>query len=114
MICYYGKHYTAFFMNDDLGERLSFDDAQVTRIGPHWHSAIDLCKKSKFMPLLLFYELTDEAIPEGRGKWAKGHSDMASKEVQSQLNTGDDTAYPALGAGGGAHPKAPPPGFARQ
>ena len=68
LICYsgyYGKHYTAFFKNDALGCWLSFDDSQVTKLGPHWHSAIEKCKKSKFMPLLCFYELTDEPIPPG-------------------------------------------------
>ena len=47
------------------------------------------------MPLLLFYELTDEPIPPGRGKWAKGHNEPAVQELSEENK---EMHFPKLGA----------------
>ena len=87
-----GGHYVAWVQHkEDVW--VCFDDDKVTRIGPHWHNAITRCKKSKFMPLLLFYERCPPgtAIPTGYGKWTEDHN----QEADPSLNK-TETNFPGL------------------
>ena len=70
MFCYYGQHYIACFFNSDLGQWLTFDDAKVREVGPHWRDALAKIRKGRFQPSLLFYEVLPPGtmIPRGRGK----------------------------------------------
>jgi hypothetical protein len=70
MFCYYGQHYVACFYNSDVGQWLTFDDAKVRRVGPHWRDALEKIRRGRLQPSLLFYEVLPAGteIPQGRGR----------------------------------------------
>lgn len=55
LVTYYGKHYSTFFYNTQLGTWLYLDDANVKEIGNCWPFVVDKCIKSSFQPLMLLY-----------------------------------------------------------
>ncbi|ETV83195.1 hypothetical protein, variant [Aphanomyces astaci] len=57
-VCYYGKHYFAFFFSTAHQRWLLFDDNKVTDIGK-WTAVVDHCVKGRYQPVLLFYEIPD-------------------------------------------------------
>ena len=56
MICFYGKHYDAYFYSDFRKQWLVFDDATVKCIGDTWEHVLERCKLGHFHPSVLFYE----------------------------------------------------------
>ncbi|KJE91450.1 hypothetical protein CAOG_02583 [Capsaspora owczarzaki ATCC 30864] len=56
LVCYYGKHYIAFFYNPRDRMWMMYDDATVKPVGPTWASLIAKCKASKFQPAVLLYQ----------------------------------------------------------
>ncbi|ELR23613.1 ubiquitin carboxyl-terminal hydrolase, partial [Acanthamoeba castellanii str. Neff] len=56
MICYYGKHYDAYFYNPQRGRWVVFDDATVKEVGPSFDDVINKCRLGHFQPSILFYE----------------------------------------------------------
>ncbi|XP_006835955.1 PREDICTED: inactive ubiquitin carboxyl-terminal hydrolase 54 [Chrysochloris asiatica] len=60
MICYYGKHYSTFFLQTKIRKWMYFDDAHVKEIGPKWKDVVTKCIKGHYQPLLLLY-----ADPQG-------------------------------------------------
>jgi hypothetical protein len=63
MICYYGKHYNAYIYSRSRRQWLVFDDTAVREIGPNLGDVRDLCRKGRFHPSVLFYELKRDTIP---------------------------------------------------
>lgn len=57
MICYYGKHYNAYFYNEELAQWIVFDDACVKQVGSTWQHVYNRCRLGHFHPSVLFYEL---------------------------------------------------------
>lgn len=57
MICYYGKHYNAYFFNEELSQWIVFDDATVKHVGDTWNAVLNRCRLGHFHPSVLFYEL---------------------------------------------------------
>ncbi|EQC37204.1 hypothetical protein SDRG_05430 [Saprolegnia diclina VS20] len=57
-VCYYGRHYFAFFYSTAHQSWLLFDDSKVTEIGD-WPDVIRHCVKGRYQPVLLFYEVPD-------------------------------------------------------
>ncbi|KAM4636313.1 ubiquitin carboxyl-terminal hydrolase 54 isoform 2-T2 [Discoglossus pictus] len=55
MICYYGKHYSTFFLQTKIRKWMYFDDAHVKEIGPKWKDVVTKCIKGHYQPLLLLY-----------------------------------------------------------
>ncbi|XP_059802404.1 inactive ubiquitin carboxyl-terminal hydrolase 54-like isoform X2 [Hypanus sabinus] len=55
MVCYYGKHYSTFFLQTKIRKWMYFDDAHVKEIGPKWKDVVTRCIKSHYQPLLLLY-----------------------------------------------------------
>ncbi len=55
LICYYGRHYTAFCFSNKLNEWLYLNDTTVMAIGPLWQMVVDKCLSSHYQPYLLFY-----------------------------------------------------------
>lgn len=64
MICFYGRHYSAFFYHSRYQIWLYFDDATVKEIGPDWTHVVAKCLKGHIQPLLLFYSNPDSTIIE--------------------------------------------------
>ncbi len=56
VICYYLKHYAAYFFNDKEGVWFSFDDVSVHEVGPSWRDVMRKCRMGHQKPVLLFYE----------------------------------------------------------
>lgn len=56
MVCYYGRHYSAFLLHSKSNNWMSCDDATVTDMGPSWQSIVDKCHKGRYQPLLLLYQ----------------------------------------------------------
>eukprot|EP01117_Protostelium_nocturnum_P016472 TRINITY_DN6514_c0_g1_i3.p1 TRINITY_DN6514_c0_g1~~TRINITY_DN6514_c0_g1_i3.p1 ORF type:complete len:512 (+),score=143.35 TRINITY_DN6514_c0_g1_i3:636-2171(+) len=59
MVCYYGKHYNAYFKNRHTEEWIVFDDTTVKKVGKNWIDVAERCRNGRFQPLLLFYEKKD-------------------------------------------------------
>ncbi|KAF0700086.1 Aste57867_9365 [Aphanomyces stellatus] len=57
-VCYYGRHYFAFFYSTAHQLWLLFDDNKVTDIG-NWTQVVDHCVRGRYQPVLLFYEVPD-------------------------------------------------------
>lgn len=55
LICYYGRHYTAFCFSKKHNEWLYMSDTLVEPVGPLWENVVQKCKKNRFQPYLLFY-----------------------------------------------------------
>ncbi|KAL6077098.1 protein deubiquitination [Balamuthia mandrillaris] len=65
MICYYGKHYSAYFFSYTLNEWLCFDDEKVKVVGHNWESVVESCLSAHWQPSILFYEkksVVDEMV----------------------------------------------------
>ena len=63
MICYYGLHYVAFFLNRTDGSWLMFDDHVVRPLG-RWEEVKERCLQGKWQPVMVFYECNQgEARP---------------------------------------------------
>jgi len=56
MICYYGKHYIAFFFNSARKQWFYFDDSTVKMVGTEWTDIQSRCVKGHLQPSVLFYE----------------------------------------------------------
>ena len=56
MICYYGKHYNAYFYNESAKQWIVFDDATVKQVGANWSDVLTRCQRGHFHPSVLFYE----------------------------------------------------------
>jgi len=56
IICYYGKHYDAYFYNEPTNKWWVFDDATVKEVGDTWEEVKERCLKGHFQPCILFYE----------------------------------------------------------
>jgi len=56
MICYYGKHYIAFFFNYARKQWFYFDDSTVKMVGTEWSDIQNRCTKGHLQPSVLFYE----------------------------------------------------------
>jgi len=56
MICYYGRHYNAYFQDENTLCWRVFDDATVKEIGSSWEAVKKRCAKGHFQPSILFYE----------------------------------------------------------
>jgi len=56
MICYYGKHYTAFFHNFSTRKWYVFDDTNVKAVGSDWSLVQQRCLRGRLHPSVLFYE----------------------------------------------------------
>jgi len=56
MICYYGKHYIAFFYNYNRKQWFYFDDSTVKMVGTEWSDIQARCERGHLQPSVLFYE----------------------------------------------------------
>lgn len=54
-VCYYGRHYVAFFNTAGRDGWLMFDDRRVSRVGD-WKQLCDRAITGKLQPILAFYE----------------------------------------------------------
>jgi len=61
MMCFYGKHYAAFFKDTKRDVWLMFDDAAVREVGASWLEAARMCLTCKFQPVAIFYEIQEGA-----------------------------------------------------
>jgi len=59
MICYYGKHYNAYFYNEMKQIWCLFDDAMVKEVGDTWKGVKKKCILGHFQPSILFYQQDD-------------------------------------------------------
>lgn len=62
MICYYGKHYTAYFYSVKNQQWFVFDDSTVKPIGVDWPTIRSKCLKGHLQPSMLFYEREEEQV----------------------------------------------------
>jgi Ubiquitin carboxyl-terminal hydrolase len=66
MICYYGKHYNTYFFSYSKRQWLVYDDARVIPAGRTWRDIQERCRRGRFQPSVLFYEVLSrghEPIP---------------------------------------------------
>lgn len=54
LVCYYGKHYSAFVWMALLGCWVMFDDVHISRIGS-WPDVVRKCELGRIQPSVLFY-----------------------------------------------------------
>jgi hypothetical protein len=55
VICYFGHHYQAFALSDELQQWMLFDDDFIKLIGD-WNQVKKAMKASRLQPSLLFFE----------------------------------------------------------
>ncbi len=58
LICYYGRHYWAYFYSEQYDVWFQFDDEHLRKIGC-FKDVIDKSVRSKAIPRILFYERED-------------------------------------------------------
>jgi ubiquitin C-terminal hydrolase len=58
MICYYGRHYWAYFYSESFDTWFQFDDEHLRKIG-NFSQVIEKSMKGKAIPRVLFYERED-------------------------------------------------------
>lgn len=56
MICYYGKHYVAYFYNFKSKLWYVYDDTNVQPVGSEWPMIRDRCLRGRLQPNIIFYE----------------------------------------------------------
>ncbi len=56
LVCYYGEHYFAFVLLQQLGAWVMFDDSRISRVGS-WAEVRRKCEVGRIQPSVLFYEL---------------------------------------------------------
>jgi len=56
MICYYGKHYNAYFYNESRKIWFLFDDETVKPVGKLWEEVVDRCLRGRLQPSIVFFE----------------------------------------------------------
>ena len=74
MVCFYGKHYKAFFLQkkeaDNNGSNsantshqawYALDDSKATEIG-NWASVVKFCNEGKWRPTLIMYQCSAPAL----------------------------------------------------
>jgi hypothetical protein len=85
----------ACFFSERQSTWLSFDDSNVSVVGPEWNDAVVHCERSKYQPLVLFYETMAPGftMPEGRGRLHTEARAPAAEEIPKLFEVG-----PALGA----------------
>ena len=57
-MCYYGKHYWAYFYSEMYDYWFKFDDASIKQVG-NFKSVVEKCVSGKVMVHVLFYERED-------------------------------------------------------
>ena len=62
MICYYLKHYAAYFFSDKKNVWISFDDVSVQEVGPTWKDVVRKCKMGHSKPTVVFFEEVASAV----------------------------------------------------
>jgi ubiquitin C-terminal hydrolase len=55
MVCYYGRHYSAFVHLPQLSRWVTFDDSSAGSIGS-WSDVRQRCESGRVQPSVLFYE----------------------------------------------------------
>ena len=55
VVCYFGHHYKAYVLSEELDEWLLFDDTTISHIGS-WREVTASLRSSRLQPSLLFYE----------------------------------------------------------
>ena len=55
IICYFGHHYQAYALSEELDQWLLFDDTNIQLIGD-WQDAKSMIRGSRLQPSVLFYE----------------------------------------------------------
>jgi hypothetical protein len=60
IVCYFGHHYQAFALSEELGQWLLFDDKRIEVIGG-WREVRDAMVANRMQPSVLFYEAQQEA-----------------------------------------------------
>ncbi|OQS05058.1 inactive ubiquitin carboxyl-terminal hydrolase [Thraustotheca clavata] len=112
-VCYYGRHYFAFFYSTAHQSWLLFDDSKVTEIGD-WPDVITHCVKGRYQPVLLFYEVPDNrkdsSIGLYRGFTVKGESIelVENSTVSPKTPNVHAVVRPALEAAGILKPEVIP------
>lgn len=109
MVCYYGKHYSAFSYNRKRNRWYSIDDATVTEVGKTWKDIINKCIKGHYQPLLLLYT-NYNAVPLSlgsappiilRGNCSSQSSPALShRDSEVASSSSSDSASPAHSANG--------------
>lgn len=56
MVCYYGKHYVAYFRDPVKKHWVVFDDMTVKRVSRRWEKVVEKCTAGKFQPSIVWYE----------------------------------------------------------
>jgi hypothetical protein len=56
LICYYLKHYAAYFFSDKENAWISFDDVSVQEVGPTWKDVMRKSRMGHQKPVLIFFE----------------------------------------------------------
>lgn len=65
MICYYGKHYVAYFYNFKSKLWYVYDDTNVQPVGSEWPMIRDRCLRGRLQPNIIFYEREGfDTVPE--------------------------------------------------
>jgi ubiquitin C-terminal hydrolase len=75
MICYYGRHYWAYFYSEQHDVWFQFNDETLRKVGC-FQDVIDKSVKSKAIPRILFYE-QEEAI---EAILTQNHKQLRSKK----------------------------------
>ncbi len=58
MVCYYGRHYSAFVHLPELGRWVTFDDTAASSVGP-FSEVRRRCEAGRVQPSVLFYEAVE-------------------------------------------------------
>ncbi|ETW02651.1 hypothetical protein H310_06110 [Aphanomyces invadans] len=103
-VCYYGKHYFAFFFSTAHQLWLLFDDNKVTDIGK-WTDVVEHCVKGRYQPVLLFYEVPDARKDSSIGLF-RGETVMAVPEQKPAPTPGTSQILASLKLSGSSSAKS--------
>jgi len=57
-VCYFGHHYNAFCLSEELNQWLLFDDDRISLVGD-WPKVQGAMKAARLQPSLLLFEAAD-------------------------------------------------------
>jgi len=76
MICYYGKHYEAYFENKESDTWWIFDDTLVKVVSNDWNSVKEHCIKGHQQPICLFFEKINSPSTKNNNIQKNHHQQM--------------------------------------
>jgi hypothetical protein len=81
MIAYHGSQYVSFYYSTTLKLWLFYDDARVSKVGPHFSEMITKVGRGRYQPVMLFYQAA--SVEEAKNSFRQFVSRRFSRRDES-------------------------------